>query len=59
MEVSICDMQKACLKSTNPIRTGVLKENKLKNAGTGRNKCLPLKSDIKKGNAFPIMVGSP
>ncbi|MGE5943994.1 MAG: hypothetical protein ACM31G_06610 [Flavobacteriales bacterium] len=59
MEVSISDMQKACPKSTNPIRTGVSKENKLKKTGTGTIFLVSLKSDIKKGKAFSITVGSP
>jgi hypothetical protein len=59
MEVSISDMQKVCPKITNPIKTGVSKENKSKKAGMGTIFLVSLKSDIKKGNAFPIMVGSP
>jgi len=59
MEVSICDMQKACPKTTNLIRTGVTKENKLKKTGTG-NIFLPYCGSVtKKGLRFPIMAGSP
>lgn len=59
MEVSISDMQKACPKSTNPIRTGVAKENNLKKAGTGTIFPPYCGSVTKKGVAFPITVGSP
>lgn len=59
MEVSISDMEKACPKSTNPIRTGVSKENKLEKTGMGNKKCLPLKCVMEKGLAFPVMVGYP
>lgn len=59
MDIPIGDMEKACLKTTNPIRTGITRENKSKKTGTGNIFLPSLKSVTKKGVAFPITVGSP
>ena len=59
MDIPIGDLEKACLKTTKPIRTGLLRENKSKKTGMGNKKCLPLKSVTKKGVGLPVMAGSP